>query len=104
MVEKKTKVTSPRQEKSRDPRTAAKFVEELSWLLQSYSNLDFRALQTLEPGSPVGRTLRAKNSSGNIHFLVGNLPIIFNDTQFFPANEDIVDFANGALGLDIPRW
>lgn len=103
MVEKKARKSASRSEKTRDVRTVARFLEEFSWLLQSYSNLDFRALENLRIGLPRERNVGPENN-GNVHFLVGTLPIIFNDLRYFPTNEDIVEFANGALGLDIGRW
>lgn len=106
MAEKRVRKTAPRTEKTRDSRTATRFIEELSWLLQSYSNLDFRVLsEGISFVSPATKSLNeATSKNGNIHFLVGTLPIIFNDPRYFPSNEDIVEFANGALGLDIGRW
>lgn len=106
MAERRVKKAPSRNEKTRDHRTAARFLEEFSWLLQSYSNLDFRVLsEDVRFVSPVAKTLtKTASKNGNIHFLVGTLPIIFNDLRYFPNNEDIVEFANGALGLDIGRW
>lgn len=105
MVEKRTRKTNSRQEKTRDPRTASRFIEELSWLLQSYSNFDFKVLQEMKYGSVGPESLeKAAPSNPNIRYLVGTLPSVFNDLRFFPANEDISDFANDALGLNITRW
>lgn len=104
MAEKRTRKTTSRTEKTRDPRAAARFIEELSWLLQSYSNLDFRVLeQGVTFGTKAGVSSSASKNQ-NIHYLVGTLPIIFNNPRYFPTNEDIVEFANMALRLDIARW
>ncbi|WP_154721149.1 hypothetical protein [Ciceribacter sp. T2.26MG-112.2] len=105
MAKRAERKPSSRSDKTRDVRTAGRFLEELSWLLQSYSHLDFKVLgeanfQTAPPES----LRKAASSNGNIQFLVGSLPIIFNNVRYFPSNEDIADFANGALGLNIPRW
>lgn len=106
MAEKRTRKSSSRGDRTRDIRTANRFLEELSWLLESYSNLDFRVLAEnikteKEQSKPL---LDVRSDNGNIHFLVGTLPIIFNNVRFFPGNEDIVEFATIALGLKISRW
>lgn len=104
MVEKRTRKTPSKTAKTRDPRAAARFIEELSWLLQSYSNLDFRVLeQDVTFGAKTGDSSTAPKNQ-NIHYLVGTLPIIFNNPKYFPNNEDIVEFANMALRLNIARW
>lgn len=97
-------------EKIRDPRTMTKFLEELSWVLNSYSNVDFRAIPDFirhGNGDGVSRpreleTYVSKNP--NIHFLVGVLPVIFSNERIFPSNEHIAEFGNAALGLQISRW
>lgn len=105
MAKRSTKKTTYRSEKTRDSRTAVRFLEELSWLLDSYSNFDFRVLGDANFQSTNSDTLgNAGSSNGNIQYLVGSLPIIFNNSHYFPSNEDIADFADGALGLNITRW
>jgi hypothetical protein len=92
-------------EKVRDPRTITKFLEELSWVLNSYSNLDFRAIPDfIKHGNgdavPRPRNLETYASKNpNIHFLVGVLPVIFSNDQIFPSNEHIAEFGSSALGL-----
>ena len=39
----------------------------------------------------------------NKHFLIGVLPRLFQDKALFPINDDIVEFANTALGLYISK-
>lgn len=107
MVERSNRrQSSARSDKTKDPRTVAKFLQELSWLLDSYSHVDFRALS--EAGNrPIQANLgfgRHVSKNPNIHFLVGALPIIFSDELYFPMNEDIAEFASEALRLPIPRW
>lgn len=105
MAEKRVRKAGGRHEKTRDTRTAKRFLEELSWLLQSYSNLDFKMFEEAQFDSKAQSSLqKVASDNGNIHFLVGTLPIIFNNPRYFPGNEDIVEFANGALGLNIARW
>jgi hypothetical protein len=101
---------SSKSEKVRDPRTMTKFLEELSWVLNSYSNVDFRAIPDfIKHGNSDGRTppkdlqtYASKNP--NIHFLVGVLPVIFSNERIFPSNEHIAEFGSAALGLQISRW
>jgi hypothetical protein len=99
-----------RQRPSRrsDPRTLSRFIEELSWLLSSYEDLDFRALKDigyLRIRHQSAQTLERINPKNpNISFLVGALPGLFNDETLFPTNEDIAEFAQVALKVRIPRW
>jgi hypothetical protein len=107
MVEDKRRRTSARAEKVRDPRSIKKFLEELSWVLTSYSNLDFRAIAEAvdRAESSVQRSLDGyvpKNP--NIQFLIGALPGMFSDEKLFPSNEAITEFATATLNLSIPRW
>ena len=99
-----------RSDRVRDARSVKKFIEELSWVLSSYSHLDFRALPHLltvsdHIGGRSSRQLtRHVSDNPNIHFLVGALPIIFTDERLFPSNADIAEFAQDALNLPISRW
>ena len=94
--------------KRSDPRTLARFVEELSWLLSSYDELDFKALGDLSStffeisrhSSLVSKSPRSKTAQT----LVGVLPSFFLDLELFPTNEDIIEFSQMALGINIPRW
>lgn len=96
--------------KRSEPRTMLKFVEELSWLLSSYDDLDFRALGNLSV--EFDRAHRATSNLTNhstrrlptAQLLVGTLPGLLRDETLFPANEDIVEFAMMTLDISIPRW
>ncbi|MFT9096291.1 MAG: hypothetical protein ABF459_14285, partial [Gluconobacter cerinus] len=96
--------------KRREQRTLLKFVEELSWLLSSYDDLDFRALGNLS--AEIDRTQRATSNIAShssqrlptAQLLVGTLPSLLRDETLFSANEDIVEFAMMALDISIPRW
>lgn len=102
--------TRPRRTaRKSDPRTMARFIEELSWLLNSYDELDFKALG--EMGSTFAEFSRHSNvmshssrSSRTAQVLVGVLPSFFLDIELFPTNEDIIEFSQVALGIAIPRW
>lgn len=106
MVERKTKRPTSRIEKVRDPRAIKRFLEEFSWLLDSHSNLDFRVLgENVQIVSDTERSFsRHVPKNPNIRFLVGVLPTIFSDEQYFPTNEDLVDFSSQALSLPVSRW
>lgn len=105
-----TRRSAPRSEKTRDARSVKKFLEELSWVLNSYSNLDFRAIPEVISGTNASSLRRGSefqqyvSKNPNIHFLVGALPVIFSDERLFPSNEDIAEFASDALALPISRW
>lgn len=96
--------------KRSDPRALARFVEELSWLLQSYEDLDFRAL-----GSFSDQLIAVQRTASNLRshsatrapttqLLVGVLPGLLTDESLFPTNEDVIEFSGTALGITIPRW
>lgn len=114
MTTLRKKITSGRSEKVRDARVAKRFVEELSWLLNSYSHLDFKTLPHLAIDAnsrPTNKqSLQSKRLSQytsknpNIHFLIGVLPEVFSDEKIFLSNEQLVDFATTALDLRISRW
>lgn len=91
-----------------DPKTLARFVEELSWLLSSYDELDFKALGGLSSNlAALGRhtSLVTRSSRpATVQMLVGVLPSFFMDTDLFPSNEDIVEFSQVALGISLQRW
>lgn len=103
--------SSRRPSKRSEPRTLLKFVEELSWLLSSYEDLDFRALGSL--GADITKSQRSaanlKNHTATsrpptAQLLVGTLPGLLRDERLFPSNEDIVEFSSMTLGITIPRW
>jgi hypothetical protein len=89
-----------------DPRTMARFMEELSWLLDSYDGLDFKALSVLanQLVSASSAKSRGRPRSDDNFIFLGRLPSLFMDEELFAGNEDIVEFAKYALDIDIPRW
>lgn len=100
-----------RPAKRSEPRTLFKFVEELSWLLSSYDDLDFKALGNLT--EEISRSQRAtaniRNHSSHTRtptsqLLVGTLPGLLKDESLFPTNEDIVEFSFMTLDISITRW
>ena len=98
----------PRKKSGRKNDVAAglRFIEELSWLLSSHSNLDFRVLQNIRNQIVHTPDLFQKFApkNPNIVYLVGTLPALFMNEKIFPANEDIAEFSELALGISIPRW
>lgn len=88
---------------------AIDFLEELSWLLESKKNLRLREMPDV-----LRSRLFASNRMSlaaekyatpnpNVHFLIGVLPRLFQDTNLFARNDDIADFAEEVLGIDISR-
>jgi hypothetical protein len=84
-------------------------MEEFSWLMRSYEDLDFNALGSLSSelailtrGSSqrLGRHKTSKLTSS----LVGSLPDFLVDEVLFPTNEDIAEFSVVVLNINIPRW
>lgn len=100
--------SSVRNRRIKDEATVVRFIEELSWLLSSYQNLDFRAIGEQIKGIPSQSDVAVISdhisANPNIHFLVGALPQILDDQSIFAANEDIAGFAQQVLGLSVPRW
>ena len=84
-------------------------LDDLVWMLQ---RLDVRQLKDAadrlrisltkeDAHSAVARSYQS--SSPNKHFLIGVLPRLFQDKRLFPLNEDIADFAEAALKLQMSR-
>lgn len=93
--------------KRADPRTLRRFVEELSWLLTTFDDLDFRALANLAAEGNVTKHQAGSSSKtrqNETTILIGRLPSLFMDDSLFTTNEDIVEFARHALKIDMPRW
>ncbi len=93
--------------KRTDPRALRRFVEELSWLLTTFDDLDFRALANLAAeGNMIKQqsSNTAKMRQNETTILLGRLPSLFMDESLFTTNEDIVEFAKHALKIEMPRW
>ncbi len=92
-----------------DPVRALRFLEELSWLLQTYQEMDLKAISRALTDAADQRTVRRGFSSfaspnPNIHFLVGIIPLVLRDETLFPTNGTIADFATFALEMDMSGW
>ena len=88
---------------------ATRFLEELSWLFQSQSEIDTKSIARALADAAKHRTVRQGFSSfvspnPNIHFLVGILPLVLRDESLFPTNGSIAEFAISALGMPMLRW
>ena len=91
---------------------ALRFVEELSWLMKSYEGADLRLLaqvlrneqRTIFDPEDVNQLNHFVESDSDTVSLVGILPKIFINPNWFRSNSDIAEFAQSALGLRIPRW
>jgi hypothetical protein len=108
MSDKRGGTGTKRATKRSDPKALARFVEELSWLLSSYADLDFRSLGLLSAELvDVNRNRNFLAHSGRrptVRMLVGILPSVLIDEKLFATNEDIVEFAQSTLEMSIPRW
>lgn len=88
---------------------AIDFIEELSWLLDSKRKLklseipDILRFQMLADNSMITAANKYASPNPNIHYLIGVLPRLFQDTKLFPKNEDIGSFARDVLGIDVSR-
>ena len=86
-----------------------RFLEEFSWLMETYSTVDLKKASFLIDES-LGETSAVRKAVGiyesknpNINFLTGVLPSLFLDQSLFRTNDDIAEFASVVLKLDIPR-
>lgn len=91
-------------------KTLLRFLEEFSWLMDSYSKIDFRNATSLIENLATDKS-DAKEAVGeyesknpNKHFLVGALPALFLDTDLFKRNQDIADFSKTVLGIELTRF
>lgn len=86
-----------------------RFLEELSWLLQSHQELEVKSISRALADAASQRTVKQGFSAfaspnPNIHFLVGILPLVLRDETIFPTNGSIAEFAISALGMNMTRW
>lgn len=100
---------SKRRLRRTDDATLIRFVEELGWLLEAYKDVDFSTLPKIMHVQRENRNRSAhlrslSNQSDLATTLVGVLPTFFMDRKLFPQNEDLVEFAEQALGISMPRW
>lgn len=102
--------SSNKKRRAHDALRAKQFLDELSWVLSSYDDLDWRLIAQAVPEN-MGEAVQAElffpgevTPSPNIHFLVGVLPRIFVDEKLFPTNEDIAKFSYDILGVELLRW
>lgn len=99
-----------KKDKINDPVKVKRFIEELSWLLDAYSNVDFKAMPdtirkyfSAHPKESI--VMRQYVSSNpNQHFLVGVLPSVLNDESLFATNEDIAQFAKTVMKVHLLRY
>jgi F0F1-type ATP synthase delta subunit len=105
----KIKKTTP-TDKVRNRKKLRSFLEEFSWLLDSYVDTNFKEIPHLINPEKKRTFLKEEifedfsPENPNIHFMVGVLPAIFSNAKIFPTNEDIADFSERILRLKIPRW
>lgn len=95
------------QKKKSEPHDLARFIEEFSWFLKSFEDIDLNALSGFARSTQSQSLARGRKASAideTTSNLVGFLPRFFTDSKLFPANEDIVEFAQAALGIPLTRW
>lgn len=99
-----------KRKKIQDPNKFKSFLEEMSWLLASYSNVDFKKMPDVinkyfttvsKPGAAIGHYV---SDNPNKHFLVGVLPRLFIDESLFSTNEDIAQFAKTVMKVNLQRY
>lgn len=82
------------------------FFEELSWLLDSNRELNFKNaskfLKLYRNTLAHGATTNSKASDA--YSLIGVLPSLLKDNEIFQNNSQLVQFAEEVLALNISRW
>lgn len=82
------------------------FFEELSWLLDTNKDLNFKKasifLREYRKFAVHGAIV--SGTSSNAYDLIGVLPSLLKDNEIFQGNTQLVQFAEEVLALDIPRW
>ncbi|PFE28562.1 hypothetical protein CN279_04950 [Bacillus anthracis] len=72
-----------------------KFLKELGWLLEDYKDIDFKNLYSSEiQNNEMIEFTDIVPKNRNKSFLIGCLPTLFLSKDFFPANDDIINFVN----------
>lgn len=82
------------------------FFEELSWLLDSNKELNFKNASKflkLSRNLIVHGAITDDKANGR-YTLIGVLPSLLKDTEIFQNNSQLVQFAEEVLSLTIPRW
>ena len=88
---------------------AIDFVEELSWLLESKNKIKLNEIpdilrNNINNSNDIKNTTKKYISvNPNIHYLIGVLPSLFQDTDIFQKNEDITNFAKEVLKVEVSR-
>lgn len=77
-----------------------KFLRELGWLLEDYKEIDFKNLYSIKmQNEEMSEFTDIVPKNRNKSFLIGCLPSLFLSKDFFPSNEDIINFVN----VNIPK-
>lgn len=82
------------------------FFEELSWLIDSNRDLNFKNASKLlkHYRNLLAHEAFSNNTTGDAYSLIGVLPSLLKDTEIFQNNSQLVQFADEVLALNIPRW
>ena len=93
-----------------EARVLKRFLEEFSWLMESYSKIDLsKASELIDDSLNETKEIRKavgayESKNPNKHFLIGALPSLFMDQKIFRRNEDIAEFASSVLNIEIGRY
>lgn len=82
------------------------FFEELSWLLDSNKELNFKnASKFLKLcRNSFAHGIKISSDTSDAYDLIGVLPSLLKDNEIFQNNSQLVQFAQEVLGINIPRW
>lgn len=82
------------------------FFEELSWLLDSNKELNFKnASKFLKLcRNSLAHGMNISDGTSEAYNLIGVLPSLLKDNEIFQNNSQLVQFAEEVLAIKIPRW
>lgn len=82
------------------------FFEELSWLLDSNKELNFKnASKFLKLcRNSLAHGMNISDGTSEAYNLIGVLPSLLKDNEIFQNNSQLVQFAEEVLEIKIPRW
>lgn len=93
---------------------ATNYIEELSWIIDKNKNVSLKEIvevlrdyyDIMSLNEKLYNNLNIsniRNHTTNKNFLVGVLPSLFLDDELFKSNDDLLDFAEEVLNLQISR-
>lgn len=89
----------------KDVKILTNFLEEFSWIVEKYKDVDLNQLNkelwnSLDSRRTNNLSLFYSENNSNKNYLIGVLPKLLQDKELFEKNMDLVSFSN-ALGIEV---